>query len=229
MESKIFENRLEIGEKIKKLINEAQDININKLIVKNTRAIAEIVKAFVFKQSKLIFDGYYKYLEKDNKIKNKLIKITEQNDIICQLKVLTHKVDTDFNMPNVISIDKLVKTYKKERCIMFLIVIHYYIDEENGNKINVSQAQLSPIEYISLDNISIGNLGKGQIQIKKLSNTQALFYLFDLNLKQVRKDWLKNLHTKAIAFYNDLLVKTSENIKNAENEIKSLDYKYYKY
>lgn len=105
--------------------------------------------------------------------------------------VKTHNRDTNFNMPNLISIQRLAKFYENDTN-HFLIFMVEYRTTENG--VDYTDCHFVPIENFSWKCLTIGALGWGQIQIAD-SNRLLIDYA------QSRRDWMLQLCDTVQAFY----------------------------
>ena len=76
--------------------------------------------------------------------------------------VSTYRTDTDFNMPNVTSVERLARFYGNEMNYFIVLSVSYHI---SGTKVIVSDVHFAPIEFFKWDCLTIGALGWGQIQI----------------------------------------------------------------
>lgn len=80
--------------------------------------------------------------------------------------VKTHRENTDFNMPNLTSVRRLARLYESDTDYFSLIMIKYQVDDLG---LRVSDVLFSPIEFLDWQCLTIGALGRGQIQIANLS------------------------------------------------------------
>ncbi len=127
----------------------------------------------------------------------------DQNGNYYAVDVKTHNVDTDFNMPNLISVKRLATFYKNDDKNNFCILIVSYkvID---GN-ITYQNCHLKRIENFNWSCLTLGALGWGQIQITNANNL-----LFLENDPTIRKSWMLKLCDKLFTFYDEEISKIGE-------------------
>lgn len=115
--------------------------------------------------------------------------------------VKTHNVDTQFNMPNLISVRRLATFYKNDDKNNFcILIISYHV--VNG-KLNYSECHFKRIESFDWSCLTLGALGWGQIQI---ANANKLFFVEQTS----RKSWMLSLCEKLEAFYDEEIGKIGE-------------------
>ena len=81
--------------------------------------------------------------------------------------VKTHCRSTKFNMPNLVSVERLTRFYE-ERCNFFCILIVGY--ELAGKTWTFSECTFVPVEHLDWQCLTIGALGWGQLQIANANN-----------------------------------------------------------
>ena len=118
--------------------------------------------------------------------------------------VKTHFIqDVDgFSMPNLVSIDKLKTSLKNDNENIIYIFVSY--KRENG-VITIEDVYLKYIWELDWSVLGIGNLGKGQLQIKN-ANKKVIF------TNEGKEVWGKKLKTEAIKFYNKRILMTKKEI-----------------
>jgi|GEM_PF-6856973 len=121
--------------------------------------------------------------------------LIEFNDLVYYIDIKTVDRNAKFSMPNLISIDRLKKLYNNDNNFFILFIIEYE-DKE------IISTDAMFIENLSFDSIHIQNLGKGQLQIKNSKNTIQPYY-------GSRTEWLTELRSQAIVYYENLIKKTS--------------------
>lgn len=116
--------------------------------------------------------------------------------------VKTHNLDTDFNMPNLTSIDRLSKYYARPNTNnYFLILLVEYTLSEQG--VNFNTVNLFPIENLSWNCLQIESLGWGQIQIKNANKVE-------IDTEFTRNEWMIQFYDHVNAYYNIVLQKAKE-------------------
>ncbi len=109
----------------------------------------------------------------------------------------THNLNTDFNMPNLISVQRLTNFYKNDSNVFCILVVEY---EVKAQKIIYTQCHFKPIEAFDWDCLTIGALGWGQIQI---ANANNLIFSPVIN----RKEWMLQLCEQLQNFYDNEISK----------------------
>ena len=115
-------------------------------------------------------------------------------DNINWFDVKTHFIQEvdGFSMPNLVSIDKLKRSLKNDNESIIYIFVSY--KRENG-KITIEHVYLKYIWELDWSILGIGNLGKGQLQIKN-ANKEVIF------TTEGKEVWGKKLNLEAVKFYN---------------------------
>ncbi len=113
----------------------------------------------------------------------------QDNYFIVDMK--THNRNTDFNMPNLTSVERLSRFYKDDKNFFVILLAEYKV---SGDKIEFDSVQLFPIEHLKWDCLTIGALGWGQIQI-------ADARIINIDRNQSRKNWMLQLCDKLDNFY----------------------------
>jgi len=106
-----------------------------------------------------------------------------------------------FNISNIISIDKIRKLLFNNTNNIIYVIIKYTID---NNKIKIDNIDVKKIENFNWDNLTIQNLGKGQLQFKNTSITN----IYDNNIN--RQDWLNRLKNESISYYDKMILRITE-------------------
>ncbi|MFN7209173.1 MAG: hypothetical protein ACK4P1_02115 [Aggregatilineales bacterium] len=104
--------------------------------------------------------------------------------------VKTHRRDTDFNMPNLTSVERLVRLYEDDHNVFTLLLVDYALAEE---RLHFEQVRFFPIEFISWACLTIGALGWGQIQIANINHLVIQ--------RQSRRAWMLSLCERLAQFY----------------------------
>ena len=107
------------------------------------------------------------------------------------IDVKTHREDTQFNMPNLISAHRLARFYEDDNNRFVLLLAKYRLD---GLRATFTEVTFAPIEFLSWNCLTVGALGWGQIQIADSNH---------INVKPgyPRKQWMLELCDAMLAFY----------------------------
>jgi len=88
-------------------------------------------------------------------------------EVFVMFDVKTHEVGADFSMPNLISIERLWNILEDEEVDIYYIFIDYNTDGDNAT---IEHVEIRHVTNLSLEDLRIGNLGKGQLQISNGAN-----------------------------------------------------------
>ncbi len=113
----------------------------------------------------------------------------DDNYYIVDIK--THNTSTDFNMPNLTSVERLARFYEDDKNYFMVLLVEYSV--VNG-VLTFNNANFVPIENLKWDCLTIGALGWGQIQI---ANSNIVNIDRSLN----RVDWMLSLCDALDIFY----------------------------
>ena len=120
---------------------------------------------------------------------------TDYDDIKIDIK--THDSESDLSMPNLISISRIKKFYENDKNLLLYVFVKYHTD---NNSIHISEVIVKSIEQIDWGCLTIGNLGKGQLQITNMNDISFNDFLS-------RKDWMERLSYDVIIYYRSLINK----------------------
>ncbi len=112
----------------------------------------------------------------------------------------THNLNTQFNMPNLTSVERLSRFYSDDDNYFTLLLVAY---KAEGNDLEFSECKFVPIEYLEWDCLTLGALGWGQIQIAN-SN------IIKVNPAQTRRSWMLQLCDALDIFYPNEIQKIAE-------------------
>jgi len=120
--------------------------------------------------------------------------------------VKTHRLSTNFNMPNLTSVERIARLYEDDKNVFSILWVPYDVQ---GVHVIVDKVQFFPIESLSWQCLTIGALGWGQIQIANANNIM-------LNPNYIRKAWMIDLCDQVLAFYPREIAKIQERITHFE-------------
>lgn len=119
------------------------------------------------------------------------VAFTDTNENYIVVDVKTHNESTDFNMPNLISVERLARFYRDDTNFFSLLVAKYDMQD---NKPHFNNVLFLPIEHLDWNCLTIGALGWGQIQIANAN-------VINSNPGQTRKEWMLKLCDALDIFY----------------------------
>lgn len=115
------------------------------------------------------------------------------------IDIKTHNTSTEFNMPNLTSVQRLARFYEDDRNYFVILLIEYGVDH---GCLTFTGARFIPIEHLAWSCLTIGALGWGQIQIAN-SN------IIRVNRNTTRADWMLSLCDALDIFYPKEISKIS--------------------
>ena len=130
----------------------------------------------------------------------------DTSDFYYVVDVKTHNLGTQFNMPNLTSVERLARFYEDDNNCFTLLIVKYEVVE---TKIAFKEAHFVPIEFLSWECLTIGALGWGQIQIYNAN-------VIKINERYSRKIWMLELCDTMARFYPREIEKIGNRIKYFE-------------
>ncbi len=119
------------------------------------------------------------------------LAFTDQDGLYYVVDVKTHRQNTQFNMPNIISVERIARFYEDANNTFAIMLVRYALD---GLKVAVTDVMFRPLEQISWSSLTIGALGWGQIQIANANRVEV-------DERQSRRDWMMRLCDVMLEFY----------------------------
>lgn len=126
------------------------------------------------------------------------------------IDVKSHRVSTNFNMPNLTSVERLARFYEDDMNYFVLLLVQYDLQGEHAV---FSRVHFVPIEFLSWNCLTVGALGWGQIQIANSNN-------IIVNQQSSRKRWMLQLCEVMLEFYPKEIEKIGDRLRRFE-EIKA--------
>lgn len=187
------------------LLNSCSDFD-NAHIVNSPRAVGDTVQEILGEKMSDCFPvGLIKNFN-DSFARRSMADVAfmdnEDNYFVVDIK--THNRNTDFNMPNLTSVERLSRLYEDDKNYFVILLAEYKVED---NKIIFDAVRLIPIEHLNWNCLTIGALGWGQIQIANAK-------IVNIDRAQTRKEWMLELCDVMDIFY-------PKEIKKIENR---LDY-----
>jgi len=119
------------------------------------------------------------------------LAFTDKDGFYFRVDVKTHRLDSNFNMPNLTSVERLAKFYEDDKNYFVILKTDYEI---KGTKVVIKKVNFVPIEFLSWDCLTLGALGWGQIQIANSNNVKII-------PKNSRKKWMLDMCDNLFEFY----------------------------
>jgi hypothetical protein len=163
------------------------------------RGVADIIEKYICEQ--IIKIDNKELIIEQSKTKKSLEDVQiKNNQELYKIDIKTHDLNSDFSMPNLISVDRLKKFYENNNNHLMYIIISY---TTNNNITQIKNIEIRYIEELSWEILGIQNLGKGQLQIKNMNN-ELIF------VEPNREEWINTLKQNMIKFYKKQIIKTQK-------------------
>ncbi|MCX6841553.1 MAG: hypothetical protein NTX53_04625 [candidate division WOR-3 bacterium] len=118
--------------------------------------------------------------------------------------VKTHRLGTQFNMPNLTSVERLARFYEDDHNYFVLLLVKYAVTDV---QFRAEEAHFVPIEFLSWDCLTLGALGWGQVQIANAN-------VIRVNEGYSRRKWMLQLCDALLEFYPREIGKVKERIEH---------------
>lgn len=135
------------------------------------------------------------------------LAFSDVDDHYYLIDVKTHNVSTDFNMPNLTSVQRLARFYEDDRNFFVILLVEYTVQ---NNCLEFTGVRFVPIENLQWSCLTIGALGWGQIQIAN-ANT------IHIDRSMLRKEWMLSLCDALDIFYPKEISKIAERLDYFKN------------
>lgn len=199
---------------IKDFLQNSKPFEIDQTMSDSTRAVGDGLQKYISTNFLKLFNNTIPircFNSKFNRRSMEDFSFEDDEKNYYAVDVKTHNLSTGFNMPNLISVERLTKFYRKNSNYFVLLIIEY---ECKLSQVNISKYYLEfsgvhfiPIEFFDWDCLTIGALGWGQIQI---INSNKIM----INENNNRKKWMLQLISKLLnEFYPNEKNKIQERIK----------------
>ncbi len=172
----------------KHLNNDLNDIKIPLGIMQ--RGIGDILELSILNSIKKLYPNV---LGASSKRSIEDFQINESDDIT-KFDVKSHDIDSEFSMPNLISVKRLNKYYQDNKNHLVYVFVKY---TKSDNSIHITNITVFHIHQLDWKCLHIQNLGKGQLQIK---NSHHII-IKDNN----RDEWYMMLKDNIKKFYTCLI------------------------
>ena len=162
------------------------------------RGIADIIEV---KVSNIILKLKHQSIKESYEAKSKRsiedvgLVTTDYDDIKIDIK--THDAKAELSMPNLISISRLKKFYKNDKNLLLYIFVKYI---NYGHSVQILSTQVKSVEQLNWECLTIGNLGKGQLQVKNMNE-------ISFQNAMSRKEWMERLSYDVVIYYQSLINK----------------------
>lgn len=162
---------VQVAAKIKNYINSSQEF-LSDQTVHSPRAVGDALETLVAEKFDTFLGDWCREYSSDFARRAMAdLAFTDKEGFYSRVDVKTHRADTEFNMPNLTSVERLARFYEDDANVFSLIVVRYSIDRR---RVIVSEVLFLPIEFLDWSCLTIGALGWGQIQIKNSNDIRVV-------------------------------------------------------
>ena len=188
----------------KKLLNNASD-SLSANIQISPRAAGDAIQELLSANFKTLLgeQNCAEYSERFARRAMADLAFTDKEGIYYVVDVKTHRIGTEFNMPNLTSVERLARFYEEEKHYFVILMVSYDFDDE---KIKIENVHFVPVEFLDWQCLTIGALGWGQLQIKNSNN-------ISIDNSMTRKKWMLMLCDALLEFYPDEIAKIKNRIQ----------------
>lgn len=203
--SEIFdEKNIKLVEKnILNLLNNCGEFN-SKYIASSPRSVGDLVQEVLGENMEKCFPQGLICNFNDKFARRAMADVAfldnKENYFVVDVK--THNKNTDFNMPNLTSVERLARFYEEDSNFFVVLLVEYVVKNE---QIIFDSVCFTPIENFEWRCLTIGALGWGQIQI---SNTNSII----VDREMTRKEWMLKLCDVLDVFYPKEIAKIDKRI-----------------
>lgn len=192
----------DLEEKVKVLLNSYEDF-LSISTARSTRAVGDAVQSIITENFlKILGDLSSTYSAEFARRAMADLAFMSKDNFYHVVDVKTHRTDTKFNMPNLISVERLSRFYEDDNNYFVLLLVSYHLERLS---LKVTDVMFIPIEFLGWDCLTIGALGWGQIQI---ANSNRI----TINSQYSRKKWMLELCDVLLEFYPREIVKIGKRI-----------------
>lgn len=195
-----------IAERIKNHLNQSPDF-MSAHTLQSTRAMGDAIQEIIGNSfNDLAAEYCVEYSNDFSRRAMEDLAFTDKSGYYHCVDIKTHRADTDFNMPNVTSVERLSRFYEDDKNHFSLLMVKYTLE---GGTLEVTEVIFELIEHLGWDCLTIGALGWGQIQI---SNSNKI----TIDNNSTRKNWMIKLCDTLLKFYPKEISKIDKRIKRFE-------------
>lgn len=202
--SKIFytDSYTKIERKIKNLLNKQTNF-LSSRTINSPRAVGDAIENILVENFGKVLGGLAKeYSSQFARRAMADLAFTDKDGFYYVVDVKTHRLDTNFNMPNLTSVERLSRFYEDDKNYFAVLKINYKVE---GAKVIIDKVIFAPIEFFSWECLTLGALGWGQVQVADANRIIIL-------PKNKRKDWMIGMCDRLMDFYPKEILKINERI-----------------
>lgn len=195
-------NLNKIAEEVLNNLNTHATNIVTGISLSSPRAIGDAVQEYLAKDGlPMVLNGYGINVKDDfSRRAMEDIAFHDNNGNYYAIDVKTHNTDTQFNMPNLISVKRLANFYKTDTNHFCILIVSYSVVD---GKLEFTSCKFKSIEEFDWSCLTLGALGWGQIQI---ANANNLIF----NESVTRRHWMDMMCERVNKFYDDEMRKLNE-------------------
>lgn len=204
MISKVYssEHRAAIETRAQRLLNAAED-----LVAGSPRGVGDAVQELLSEHfQEVLLDLAANYNASFARRAMADLAFTDVDGGYHVIDVKTHRADTKFNMPNLVSVERLARFYEDDTNTFSILYVRY---TTCGKRVVVDHVAFVPIEWLSWSCLTLGALGWGQIQIANANR-------IDIVPDAPRRTWMLQLCDELLEFYPKEMQKIGKRITHFE-------------
>lgn len=196
-----------VAEKIKNSINAEPDF-LSSLTASSPRATGDAIERLVAQKfDQHAGDWCVEYSSAFARRAMADLAFKDREGFYCVIDVKTHRQETSFNMPALVSVERLSRFYEDDSNIFAILMVQY---TTVGEGVEVNEIKFCPIEFLDWGCLTVGALGWGQIQI---ANSNHIL----VNRGYSRKEWMLSLCDRMLEFYPREISKIEKRIEKFHN------------
>lgn len=156
--SKIFytDTYTKIERKIKNLLNKQTNF-LSSRTINSPRAVGDAIENILAENFGKVLGGLAKeYSSQFARRAMADLAFTDKDGFYYVVDVKTHRLDTNFNMPNLTSVERLSRFYEDDKNYFSVLKINYKVED---SKVTTDEVIFAPIEFFSWDCLTLGALG----------------------------------------------------------------------
>ncbi len=190
----IFSQRIveELPAKILELLNEASSDEMGLRATASPRTVGDRTQEYLAEKLVDILPrnliGDYTAEFSRRAMADLAFKDLDQNYYVVDVK--THCRSTQFNMPNLISVERLTRFYEDPLNFFCILIVGYDVI---GDSWRFTECKFVPVEHLDWDCLTIGALGWGQLQIANANRISLA--------RSTRREWMLRLCDALLHFY----------------------------
>jgi len=206
MKSALFhtEQYKQVEERIREFLNQHEDF-LSGHTARSTRAAGDAIQGILSEHFEGILgrDLCSRYSASFARRSMADLAFEDKDGCYYVVDVKTHRKSTQFNMPNLTSVERLARFYEDDRNFYVILMVTYDVA---GIRAAISEVGFVPIEFLGWNCLTIGALGWGQVQIAN-SN------MITVTPGYSRRKWMLELCDTMLEFYPREIVKIGKRIE----------------